>query len=1681
MRPLQSVILHLCGFAAIILAFSTAAYGQPAAPTDLEVIPRYTSPIVIAVQWQDNSNNEDGFRIERREEGTAAWTFWTTVAATGGIGQRRWIDNTAASDKMWEYHVCATSAALGNSAYTDVSHATSPRQEWPIDDGDRNILNNFGNAMESVVAGNFYFHAGVDISASGKQVNAGRGGIVTGVGNAVGGYLELNVDFGAGPEADVYAHVAVDPAWAWNIWEPIAPGERIGTVRDNHFDRDDVEAHHVHWGDGHMNNLIPYTIDANRDPNDTPPAVGDMDGDGDDFIVVSAAANDHASPLEPAWGDVDFLVDASDDMTPSFNINVAPFRIGYWIQSTVPGGENVRSSAAPYRLIQFDYPLTGPGPAGPIELACVYWDLPGDLHGIDIWQNFFTWIVTNTRGTDGSIANVDAAQFWRTDARKSTGAQPNGSDAQHARENQDAKFPDGKYNVHIIVGDLVHQSDHVRSIVVDNSRPYVKRVKISSGIQPIYLAQWVWNAAAAQLEIQPATFNSAAALSAFRTQDVTIEVEFSEPMQTATIESILPLGTTPTLISTQLDHERTIWKGIVSNLDIADDGSDDGIHMITFNGTDFAGNSLLQIHDRTAMGADHHNRDAGGAMRGTVGTDNIHGFRIGPLSGVLPVTAIFMKQTAADPATPLINDRTAEIQQALNTYFSEVSYSHISFSVTGHGWYQLAHPIDWYYTIPQTPLIDLVQETINAAQTNGVDLSTSNYILVVTDDADATHGEWSTNGGWPYTVAEAPGWRLIAGGTMRAASTDARITNLAGRWVGLIDLFEYPYVSTQRPFVGPWSHMSDRDQMVHVMGWEKWRAGWLDETGTATGETLTRVAKPPVATPLVNQNYTLLPLDLDNNGSKMVAIEAGDRLYYTAEYRRQQNLDAALPDGGVLIVKANEYVSQGEGPAIVQESLVTAGTLTDATFNLDASRTTFNDDISGINIEVTSMNSNQAEIRLNYEVPPTQNDVYVSRIDDRYQTEDIWIDAPDFSGNFEADPLTVKDANEKPVIDWVNKVHARVRNQGHADATNFEVQLGLRTPWGSGGPWDVLGVETVTLLQGQDHSSDAYFIISVNWTPSSGENTCAQVTVTGIANDINPENNQTQENIYEFVTSPGSPYAPVTSRFEVENPYNETLPVFFKLDGLPPSWSYILTPERLVIPSKGVGSAQVTIQPDEATPLCSKEPVTISAYVPQVDVLKRLGAITLQIALKNAGTIQQNSWVDCGKKGTMLGRDARTTHVNAAAIVGEITEIEYTGEGHGSITGKVSDKATDEPLAGANVMVAGTPLGAASDIEGYYRISNVPVGVHTVRSEYIGYRPVRMLNIPVFINSTSKVNFALNSEALELGVTEIAYTGEGHGSITGKVSDKATDEPLAGANVMVEGTPLGAASDAGGYYRISNVPVGVHAVICSYIGYESVHMLNVPVSINSTTEGNFALTYTDETISGIETSRCVLSSQGCTDPPLPNTEILVIYTAPDGTKAVHYVTTDANGCYVDMISAGEPGVWQTQAVLPETDCRAGHWTPPQTVYVRGPWRYFMAFGPNFPIGEFNDLYNPGFSLNFGAEQSIRSNLSLVALVGFHQFYSPDSNQYFVQASVNAKFVFFGTPERFAYVNAGPGVYKPRYGSTSWGGNIGIGMTWMIRPRLGIDLNMDYHLVNYSEREIKRAKFADIQIGIVWSF
>ncbi|MBM3332156.1 TonB-dependent receptor [candidate division WOR-3 bacterium] len=67
-----------------------------------------------------------------------------------------------------------------------------------------------------------------------------------------------------------------------------------------------------------------------------------------------------------------------------------------------------------------------------------------------------------------------------------------------------------------------------------------------------------------------------------------------------------------------------------------------------------------------------------------------------------------------------------------------------------------------------------------------------------------------------------------------------------------------------------------------------------------------------------------------------------------------------------------------------------------------------------------------------------------------------------------------------------------------------------------------------------------------------------------------------------------------------------------------------------------------------------------------------------------------------------------------------------------------------------------------------------------------------------------------------------AASAAGYGAISGKVLDANNGEPVAGANVVLEQTELGGATDACGCLEISRVPAGAYSATASAIGYAPV-------------------------------------------------------------------------------------------------------------------------------------------------------------------------------------------------------------------------------------------------------------------
>ena len=82
------------------------------------------------------------------------------------------------------------------------------------------------------------------------------------------------------------------------------------------------------------------------------------------------------------------------------------------------------------------------------------------------------------------------------------------------------------------------------------------------------------------------------------------------------------------------------------------------------------------------------------------------------------------------------------------------------------------------------------------------------------------------------------------------------------------------------------------------------------------------------------------------------------------------------------------------------------------------------------------------------------------------------------------------------------------------------------------------------------------------------------------------------------------------------------------------------------------------------------------------------------------------------------------------------------------VEGYIKDAQTGEPLFGANIVLMGTALGAASNMYGKYEILKVPAGPYKLKVSYIGYSE-NMVDILVKEGNTLEQNFSLEPESIE--------------------------------------------------------------------------------------------------------------------------------------------------------------------------------------------------------------------------------------------------------------------------------------------------------------------------------------------
>jgi TonB-dependent starch-binding outer membrane protein SusC len=147
----------------------------------------------------------------------------------------------------------------------------------------------------------------------------------------------------------------------------------------------------------------------------------------------------------------------------------------------------------------------------------------------------------------------------------------------------------------------------------------------------------------------------------------------------------------------------------------------------------------------------------------------------------------------------------------------------------------------------------------------------------------------------------------------------------------------------------------------------------------------------------------------------------------------------------------------------------------------------------------------------------------------------------------------------------------------------------------------------------------------------------------------------------------------------------------------------------------------------------------------------------------------------------------------ALLAVGAVLTLPLYAQQLATITGKVTDAKTGEPIPAAAIQVEGTQEGAITANDGTYRIARAPLGAQTVVARRLGYSPGRK-QVTLVEGGSIVVDFALTASATAL--EEIVVTGTAGNLSRGaqpavvakvdanELNDKA---PIANATDLIEG------------------------------------------------------------------------------------------------------------------------------------------------------------------------------------------------------------------------------------------------------------------------------------------------------
>lgn len=461
----------------------------------------------------------------------------------------------------------------------------------------------------------------------------------------------------------------------------------------------------------------------------------------------------------------------------------------------------------------------------------------------------------------------------------------------------------------------------------------------------------------------------------------------------------------------------------------------------------------------------------------------------------------------------------------------------------------------------------------------------------------------------PETFTYSTGSINIEATYMSTDTPFGRFTHEIGHFLSLPDLYDV----TTGFVISNWSTM-DCACDGQLYGWEKDNILHY----FASPSQVVELTRPAPGNPASVDPFTLQPTEVADTGSTLttVKIRAADTFRYYVEARNVIpgfTSDQNIPGQGVIVTESVDVFPPSIYPIPNVRFL-----------KLLVPGETFQPEPGGsVKIRYVSVNNATTPPQHNVEITLESLPQPDPRITDwsppsSWGTPDLWVDSQREGGGF-MEPATATPLSgngEQAWVDHVNRVWARVENNGGSAATNVRVRFYVNTPGGIGDAGQFVELTTTSPMPINLAPGEVKFVYA-EWTPTVGAHTCIRVEIDHLTGEADNFNNKAQENIEDYYSGSASPWHPVTIPLDLANPYEVEKKIYLRADGFPEGWTATSDHAWVLLPPKGRKLVNFTITPKPDAKRCSSTTINIWGQVLLGDAWQPYGGVLANVTLGN--------------------------------------------------------------------------------------------------------------------------------------------------------------------------------------------------------------------------------------------------------------------------------------------------------------------------------------------------------------------------------------------------------------------------------------------------------------------------------